>query len=84
MKLLNFFYFCGSFFPFWIRIRIPNPDPDPLTRLNPDSIRIQIRIRIRNPAKKKAFSRGTWLDANAVGEQGLTGRYGDCGGRGGS
>jgi hypothetical protein len=38
----NFFYFCGSFLPFWIRI--PNPDPDPQTRLNPDP------IRIRNPA----------------------------------
>ncbi len=24
----NFFYFCGSFLPFWIRIRIPNTDPD--------------------------------------------------------
>ncbi len=23
-----FFYFCGSFLPFWIRIRIPNQDPD--------------------------------------------------------
>ncbi len=44
MNLKIFFYFCGSFLPFWIRIRIPNPDP--LTRLNPDPV----RIRIRNPA----------------------------------
>ncbi len=29
MKFLNFFYFCGSFLPSWIRIRIPNPDPQP-------------------------------------------------------
>jgi hypothetical protein len=38
MKFLNFFYFCGSFLPSWIRTRIPNTDPDPdsLTRLNPD------------------------------------------------
>ncbi len=49
----NFFSFCGSFLPSWIRIRIPNtdPDPDPLARLNTDPIRIRIRIliRIRNP-----------------------------------
>jgi hypothetical protein len=44
MKFLNFFYFCGSFLPSWIRIRIPNPDS--LTRLNPGPI----GIRIRNPA----------------------------------
>jgi hypothetical protein len=25
------FFFCGSFWPSWIRIRIPNTDPDPLT-----------------------------------------------------
>ncbi len=43
----EFFYFCGSFLPSWIRIRIPNtdPDPDPLARLKTDP------IRIRNPAK---------------------------------
>jgi hypothetical protein len=46
MKFHNFFYFCGSFLPSWIRNRIPNTDPDPLTWLNPDPI----RIRIRNPA----------------------------------
>jgi hypothetical protein len=45
MKFLNFFYFCGSLLPSWIRI--PNADTDPLTRLNPDPI----RIRVRNPAK---------------------------------
>ncbi len=49
----NFFSFCGSFLPSWIRIRIriPNtdPDPDPLARLNTDPIRIRIQIRIRNP-----------------------------------
>ncbi len=47
MNFFNFFYFCGSFLPSWIRIRIPNPDPGTLTRLNPDPI--GIRIRIRNP-----------------------------------
>jgi hypothetical protein len=38
VKFLNFFYFCRSFLPAWIRIWIPNPDPDtdPLTWLNPD------------------------------------------------
>jgi hypothetical protein len=48
LQNMNFFYFCGSFLPSWIRIRIPNtdPDPDPLARLNTDPI----RIRIRNPA----------------------------------
>jgi hypothetical protein len=47
---MNFFYFCGSFLPSWIRIRIQitDPDPDPMARLNTDPIRI--RIRIRNPA----------------------------------
>jgi hypothetical protein len=43
MNIKNFFYFCGSLLPSWIRIRIPNPDPDPLTRFSPDPIRIQIR-----------------------------------------
>ncbi len=53
---MNFFYFCGSFLPSWIRIRIriqiTDPDPDPMVRLNTDPIpiRIRIRIRIRNPA----------------------------------
>ncbi len=49
---MNFFYFCGTFLPSWIRIRIriPNTDPDPLARLNTDPIRIRIQIRIRNPA----------------------------------
>jgi hypothetical protein len=28
-KFLRFIYFCGSFFPSWIRTRIPNADPDP-------------------------------------------------------
>jgi hypothetical protein len=46
LQNMNFFYFCGSFLPSWIRIRIPNTDPDPLARLNTDPI----RIRIRNPA----------------------------------
>ncbi len=36
MKFLNFFYFCGSIFPSWIRTRISNTDSDPLTSLNPD------------------------------------------------
>ena len=44
LQNMNFFYFCGSFLPSWIRIRIPNTDP--LARLNTDPI----RIRIRNPA----------------------------------
>jgi hypothetical protein len=45
LQNMNFFYFCGSFLPSWIRIRIriPNTDPDPLARLNTDP------IRIRNP-----------------------------------
>ncbi len=34
MKLINFFYFSGSFSPSWIRIRIANPDPG--TPLNPE------------------------------------------------
>ncbi len=50
MKFLNFFYFCGSFFPSWIRIGIPNTDPDPLTWLNPDPIRIRIRNPTYNPS----------------------------------
>jgi hypothetical protein len=28
LQNMNFFYFCGSFLPSWIRIRIPNTDPD--------------------------------------------------------
>jgi hypothetical protein len=36
IKILIFFYFCGSILPFWIRIRVPNPDTDPLTWLNPN------------------------------------------------
>ncbi len=38
IKFLNFFNFCRSFLPSWIRIRIRirNPDTDPLTWLNPD------------------------------------------------
>ncbi len=41
-NFLTFFYFCGSFFPSWIRIRISNtvPDPDPLT--------LYCRIRIQS------------------------------------
>jgi hypothetical protein len=32
-EISKFFYFCGSFLPFWIwiGIRIPNTDPDLLT-----------------------------------------------------
>ncbi len=56
LQNMNFFSFCGSFLPSWIRIRIqiPNtyPDPDPLAWLYTDPIRIQIRIR--NPALKFA------------------------------
>ncbi len=35
---MNFFYFCGSFLPSWIRIRIriQITDPDPMVRLNTD------------------------------------------------
>jgi hypothetical protein len=38
MKILYFFYFCGSFLPSWIRIRIRNlnKDPDPATQINAD------------------------------------------------
>jgi hypothetical protein len=47
LQNMNFFYFCGSFLPSWIRIRIriQITDPDPMVRLNTDPI----RIRIRNP-----------------------------------
>jgi hypothetical protein len=47
LQNMNFFYFCGSFLPSWIRIRIriQIKDPDPMVRLNTDPI----RIRIRNP-----------------------------------
>jgi hypothetical protein len=52
LQNMNFFYFCGSFLPSWIRIRIriqiTDPDPDPMVRLNSDPI----RIRIRNPDLK--------------------------------
>jgi hypothetical protein len=47
LQNMNFFYFCGSFWPSWIRIRtriqITDPDPDPMVRLNTDPIRIRIR-----------------------------------------
>ncbi len=38
MKILDFFLFCGSFLPSWIRIRNLNadPDPDPATQINAD------------------------------------------------
>ncbi len=36
MKILDFFYFCGSFLPAWIRIRNLNADPDPATQINAD------------------------------------------------
>jgi hypothetical protein len=38
MKILYFFYFCGSFLPSWIRIHILNlnADPDPATQINAD------------------------------------------------
>jgi hypothetical protein len=38
LQNMNFFYFCGSFLPSWIRIRIQitDPDPDPMGRLNTD------------------------------------------------
>jgi hypothetical protein len=40
LQNMNFFSFCGSFLPSWIRIRIriPNTDTDPLARLNTDPI----------------------------------------------
>jgi hypothetical protein len=44
MKFFKFFYFCGSFLPYCIRIWIPKTDPDPLTRLIPDLDRIRILI----------------------------------------
>jgi hypothetical protein len=54
---MNFFYFCGSFLPSWIRIRIriqiTDPDPDPRFPLNTDPIRI--RIRIHNPAERSQW-----------------------------
>jgi hypothetical protein len=36
MKILYFFYFCGSFLPSWIRIRNLNADPDPAIQINAD------------------------------------------------
>jgi hypothetical protein len=38
MKILDFFYFCGSFLPSWIRIRNLNADPDtdPAPQINAD------------------------------------------------
>jgi hypothetical protein len=36
MKILDFFYFCGSFLPPWIRIRNLNADPDPATQIKAD------------------------------------------------
>jgi hypothetical protein len=38
-NFLSFFYFCGSFLPFWIRSRNPNPESDPdliESAFNPD------------------------------------------------
>ncbi len=40
-KTWNFWFFCASFLPSWIRF--PNPETDLLTWLNPDPIRIRIR-----------------------------------------
>ncbi len=40
MKFLTFFYFCGSFLPFWVRIRIHITNPDLMTWLNPDPIQL--------------------------------------------
>ncbi len=36
MKILYFFYFCGSFLPSWIRIHNLNADPDPAAQINAD------------------------------------------------
>jgi hypothetical protein len=59
LQNMNFFYFCGSFLPSWIRIRIriqiTDPEPDPLVRLNTDPI----RIRIRNPASLHCCGSGS-------------------------
>jgi hypothetical protein len=52
LQNMNFFYFCGSFLPSWIRIRIriqiTDPDPEPMVRLNTDPIRIRIRNTVSN------------------------------------
>ncbi len=56
MKILDFFYFCGSFLPSWIRIqqlklmRI-HADPDPKPCLF--GIRIRIQEGKNEPQKKK-------------------------------
>jgi hypothetical protein len=43
MKFLNFFYFCGSFLPSWIRIRIQNPwQAEPLN-LRSQACRLETR-----------------------------------------
>jgi hypothetical protein len=31
LEIFKFFYFCGSFLPFWIQLPNPDPDSDPLT-----------------------------------------------------
>jgi hypothetical protein len=36
MKILYFFYFCGSFLPSCIQIRNLIADPDPATQINAD------------------------------------------------
>jgi hypothetical protein len=68
LQNMNFFYFCGSFLPSWIRIRIriqiTDPDPDPMVRLNTDPIRI--RIRIHNTEAKYTIMRFFALILNYV------------------
>jgi hypothetical protein len=45
MTFLNFFYFCWSFLPSWIRIRIPNPDTDPLTWIESGSETLVLKLQ---------------------------------------
>ncbi len=59
LQNMNFFYFCRSFLPSWIRIRIQIKDPDPMVRLNTDQIRI--RIRIRNTAGRIPIGPSTYI-----------------------
>ena len=71
LQNMNFFYFCGSFLPSWIRIRIQitDPDPDPMVRLNTDPI----RIRIRNTGKNMTQHCPSKADFTAEGVATMTG-----------
>jgi hypothetical protein len=65
MKILDFFLFCGSFLPSWIRIRIQqlklmrihaDPDPDPKPWKN-----AVLRIRIWDPGSDVFLTAGSGI-----------------------